>query len=158
MSWAFILKDPVWGDVRKPGRKSGEKFWENWEKQKLLFLKSSRNLGFKMLYRGYFWVFLNAVFWDRQKNMSSIESIVVRYGYYRIRLGIDTFAITNSEARVRRTCKNPAAYSDVVRLLMETKVRYVRQIFVHVMTRHVRGLIIMIITDDRDTSALIFGT
>ncbi len=45
-----------------------------------------------MLYRGDFWVFLNAIFWDQQKNMSSIESTVVRYRYYRI--GIDTFAIT----------------------------------------------------------------
>ncbi len=43
---------------------------------------------------GDFWVVLNAVFWDPQKNISSIESIVVRYRYYQIRLGIDTFAIT----------------------------------------------------------------
>ncbi len=51
-----------------------------------------------MLYRGDFWVFLNAVFWDQQKNMSSIErieSIVVRYRYYRI--GIITFAITKAD-------------------------------------------------------------
>ncbi len=48
-----------------------------------------------MLYRGDFWVFLNTVFWDQQKNMSSIESIVVRYRYYRIRLGIDAIELVS---------------------------------------------------------------
>ncbi len=58
-------------------------------------MKISRNVNFKMPYRGDFWVFLNAVFWDQQENMSSIESIVVMYRYYRIRLGIDTIELVS---------------------------------------------------------------
>ncbi len=46
----------------EPRRKLGRKFRENWEKQKLLFLKNSTNVNFKMLYRGDVWVFLNVFF------------------------------------------------------------------------------------------------
>ncbi len=81
---------------KEPGCKSGKKFWENWEKQKLLFLKISKNVNFKILYRSDFWVLLNVVFWDQQKNMSSIESIAVRYRSYRIRLGIDTIELVST--------------------------------------------------------------
>ncbi len=75
-------------------RKSGKNF-EKIEKNKNFILKISRNVYFKMRYRGDFWVFFNAVFWDQQKNLSSIELIMVRYRYYRIRLGIDTIELVS---------------------------------------------------------------
>ncbi len=46
------------------------KFLENWEKRKRSFLKISRNVNFKMLQKGEFWVFLSAVFGVRWWNMS----------------------------------------------------------------------------------------
>ncbi len=48
-----------------------KKFRENWKNQKLLFFKISRNVNFKMLYRGEFWVFLSAPFGNRYRNMST---------------------------------------------------------------------------------------
>ncbi len=82
----------------------------------------SVTVNFKMVYRGDFWVFLNAVFWDQRKNMSSIESIVVRYRYYRIHISIDTIELVSIVLpsllfiwlRVRKANPNKPQFSLVI--------------------------------------------
>ncbi len=65
----FFGNRHLWHDLRNRIINRKPKFRENWEKQKLSFFNITRNVNFKMLQRGEIWVFLSAVFGDRQRNM-----------------------------------------------------------------------------------------